>query len=266
LKLETAARAVGWIGKDERMGPLLQKLQNASIGTDLSNTQVSSKAGSVRLEDIPALAKRSFPMCGRYLEVSLTREHHLKHESRLQLTLFLKGIGLSMDDCIAYMQREFGKRPTTSEEFRKKGYLYAIEHSYGQRGKRANYPPWSCATTLSKKQTAPDQRHGCPFKELSAERLSQMVKETGVPEPALKKIGELVKNHEYQIACRLHWEILHPKGNSEPVGNHPNAWFDESMKYYAEKEKAEKEEQAATPAISQDINVSVNDTQMTAVE
>ena len=250
VKLETAARSLSWSSKDDRLGPLIYKLQNASLGTDLSNTSVSSKAGEVKLEDLPALAKRSFPLCGRHLEISLTREHHLKYDARLQYVLFLKGIGLSLEDCVSYFQREFGKKGTTSDEFRKKGYLYQIRHSYGQEGKRANYTPWSCSKALHNRPTAKDQRHGCPFQEFTPDRLTQCVKDTGVPEIQVKRIVELVKTHDYQIACRLHWELLHPKGNAEAVGNHPNAWFDESMKYFENKEKEEKLLQSSETASS----------------
>lgn len=251
-KLETAARSLAWAAKDDRMGPLITKLQTASIGNDMSNTSVTSKMGSVKLEDVPSLAKRSFPMCGRVLEQAITKEHHLKHMARLQYTLFLKGIGLTMDDCIEYFQREFAKRPTTPEEFRKKGYLYSIKHSYGQEGKRANYTPWSCAKAIANRQTASDHRHGCPFQEFTPEKIGQAVKETGVSESVMREIVDRVKRHDYQIACRLHWEALHPGGNAEPVGNHPNAWFDESMKYYDQKDKeAAGAASQATPSSSQ---------------
>jgi DNA primase large subunit len=244
-KLETAARSLVWAAKDDRMGPLLHKLQTASIGNDMSSQSVSSKLGTVKLEDVPSLAKRSFPLCARNLEQALTKEHHLKHTSRLQYTLFLKGIGLTMDDCIAYFQREFGKRPTTTEEFRKKGYLYSIKHSYGQEGKRANYTPWSCSKAIANRQTSSDHRHGCPFQEFTPEKVAAAVKETGIPEVQIREIVARVKNHDFQVACRLHWMAMHPGGNAEPVGNHPNAWFDESMKYWAEKTQPESTTQAS---------------------
>lgn len=236
-KLETAAKSLVWTSKDERMGPLLAKLQSASIGTDMSTMSVTAKLGAVRLDDVPSLAKRSFPMCGRVLDTALTKEHHLKYDARVQYSLFLKGIGLTMDDCVAYFQREFCKQPMTTEEFRKKGYLYGVQYSYGQKGKQKDFMPWSCTRAIAKRQTAPEHRHGCPFQELSGERLATAVKETGLSEAQVKQIGEKVKNHEYQIACRMHWEMMHPGGNAESVGNHPNAWFDASMRYYEEKDK-----------------------------
>lgn len=47
-----------------------------------------------------------------------------------------------------------------------------------------------------------------------------------------------------QIACRRHFEVTHPgaegEAEAESVGNHPNAWFDASMRYYTAKEGAAK--------------------------
>ena len=268
-KLETAARSLIWAAKDERMGPLISKLQTASIGTDMSNMSVTSKLGAVRLDDLPALAKRSFPMCARVLDTAMTKEHHLKYDSRVQYSLFLKGIGLTMDDCVAYFQREFCKRPMSADEFRKKGYLYGVMYSYGQKGKQKDFMPWSCSKALSKRQTAPDQRHGCPFQEFSPDKLGQVAKETGVSETQARAIVERVKNHEYQVACRLHWEALHPGGNAESVGNHPNAWFDASMKFHEEKDKADKASATSNPiassSSSQQSTTVTEDVKMTQV-
>ena len=50
---------------------------------------------------------------------------------------------------------------------------------------------------------------------------------------------EQVKGQNYQIACRRHFEVTHPGPEGEVevefVGNHPNAWFDASARYYAAK-------------------------------
>lgn len=53
-------------------------------------------AGSVTARDIPALAARSFPLCMSAMAGALREAHHLKHDGRQQLGLFLKvrgGVG-----------------------------------------------------------------------------------------------------------------------------------------------------------------------------
>jgi len=239
LSMETAARALPFIMRDERVSGLLAKLQKA----ELAKAHAGSLAGSVTKEQIPALARRSFPMCARNLEGKLTKVHHLKHFSRLQFTLFLKGIGLAMDDCLAYLRGEFMKRPTTAEEFRK-NYEYSVKHAYGQVGARKNYPAWSCATAINypgQGANIEGTAHGCPFAHVRGTgELEKLLKAMGgvATDAQVSRIMDEVKQGKLQIACRVHWEALHPGGNSEGVGNHPNAWFDESVKYYKQKEGA----------------------------
>lgn len=246
-KLLTANRTAQFTLQDERMGPLLVKLQGASVhgvGADLALL----KSGAVTLEHLPALAKRSFPACARELERALTTPstQRFMNDSRQQYILFLKGIGLSMDDCLAYFQREFLRKNLSMEDFKKKGYGYTVQHNYGQLGKRANYAPWSCVKAISQHRTASEHVHGCSFKELSPESLAVMLRDSGVSDPvAVRKIQDLAKAGSFQLACRMQWEVLHPGGNVEPVGNHPNAWFDASVRYHEDNAK-----QAAEPASS----------------
>ena len=56
---------------------------------------------------------------------------------------------------------------------------------------------------------------------------------------AVKDIVESAKTHNYQVACRKHWEATHHKGDSDGVGNHPNAWFEASVTHYKALEEAE---------------------------
>ena len=48
-------------------------------------------------------------MCMRSMQNALDATHHIKYNARLQYGLFLKGIGLSMDDAIRYFRGEFTK-------------------------------------------------------------------------------------------------------------------------------------------------------------
>ena len=51
-------------------------------------------------EMIKPLSEKAFPLCMKSMQCALTDTHHLKYKARLQYGLFLKGIGLSMDDAI----------------------------------------------------------------------------------------------------------------------------------------------------------------------
>lgn len=55
------------------------------------------------------LSLKSFPLCMRHLHESLKQNHHLKHYGRLQYNLFLKGIGLPVDESLKFFRGEFSK-------------------------------------------------------------------------------------------------------------------------------------------------------------
>ena len=46
----------------------------------------------------------------RHLHESLCKDHHLRHYGRLQYGLFLKSIGLPLEDALAFWRREFTKK------------------------------------------------------------------------------------------------------------------------------------------------------------
>ena len=59
---------------------------------------------------IDQLVKRgSAPLCMRHLHEKLVENHHLRHGGRMQYGLFLKGVGLSLEDALRFWQTEFTK-------------------------------------------------------------------------------------------------------------------------------------------------------------
>ena len=56
------------------------------------------------------LARESFPPCMRHLHESLRRDHHLRHFGRLQYGLFLKSIGLTLEQALTFWRTEFTKK------------------------------------------------------------------------------------------------------------------------------------------------------------
>ena len=82
----------------------------------------------------------------RNLYDSLKQNHHLKHFGRLQLGLFFKGIGLTLEDSLKLWKNEFTKKMPL-EKF-VKSYAYNIKHHYGKEGKRCDYTPFSCFSII----------------------------------------------------------------------------------------------------------------------
>ena len=56
------------------------------------------------------LARESFPPCMRHLHESLRRDHRLWHFGRLQYGLFLKSIGLTLEQALMFWRTEFTKK------------------------------------------------------------------------------------------------------------------------------------------------------------
>ena len=55
------------------------------------------------------LSKKSFPLCMQNIHLHFRQNHHLRHGSRMQYGLFLKGIGLSYEEAMKYFRMEFTK-------------------------------------------------------------------------------------------------------------------------------------------------------------
>ena len=146
----------------------------------------------------------------------------------MQYGLFLKGLGLSLDDALRFWQREFTKKITT-DQFMKQ-YAYNIRHNYGKEGKRADYTPYSCTRIILGTTPGANEYHGCPYKTYDRAHLSQMLRQMNLNSGAVSDIVDSASKHDYQIACRKHFEYAHGNKTANSVGNHPNAWFEESRK------------------------------------
>ncbi|KAF2597770.1 hypothetical protein F2Q68_00008468 [Brassica cretica] len=142
----------------DRLTPIVEALSTSYLGPDYSQ---STEYAEISLKDIDQVAKSSFPLCMRHLFEKVREDHHLKHGGRMQLGLFLKGVGLKLDDALAFWRAEFTKK-VGSERFDKE-YAYSIRHNYGKEGKRTDYTPYACQKIILSAPGAGDH-HGCPYR------------------------------------------------------------------------------------------------------
>jgi DNA primase large subunit len=220
--------------KDERIDPLLTVIPKQYIGKDYSQTNNSKGKHKVTINDIDALARRSFPLCMRSLHSRLRANHHLKHQARMQYGLFLKGIGVSLEDSLEFWRREIVQK-YGEDGWRKKGYAYNIKHNYGMEGKRASYTPHSCQKIINF-DVLPSDDHGCPFRHRENSSLMQQFHEAGIRDnDVVNEIMHLVRERHYQEACKRYYDALHPEA-IEYIQNHPNKYFEESMAYWDRKQ------------------------------
>ncbi|CAL9187240.1 unnamed protein product [Musa hybrid cultivar] len=141
-----------------RLTPIVEALSTGYLGPDYSQPKEFSE---ISLKDIDQLASSSFPLCMRHLFDKLRENHHLKHGGRMQLGLFLKAVGLKLEDALAFWKSEFSQK-VGAERFDKE-YSYSIRHNYGKEGKRTDYTPYACHKIISSTPSVGDH-HGCPYR------------------------------------------------------------------------------------------------------
>jgi len=228
--------------QDPRMGFMFQRFDKAFNGEEMAQNIKFKKQGTINLSQLDLLSEHSFPPCMKYLYTTVKKEHHLKHFSRLQLWLFLKGIGLPLEDSLKFFSSAFAKGGVTQDQFEKQ-YAYNIRHSYGKEGKRANYSPWSCLKVINMDKPKAKEHHGCPFENFNDAHLTQFLRGYKINPIELNKIlhrkKELAhdkKVQSSQVACKMLFDTMH-KGVSKDndVGMHPNAFFNESQKFLTER-------------------------------
>nr|GEX71432.1 probable DNA primase large subunit [Tanacetum cinerariifolium] len=215
----------------DRLTPIVEALSTSYLGPDYGQDKA---LGEISLKDIDQVARASFPLCMQHLFNTLREDHHLKHGGRMQLGLFLKGVGLTLDDALAFWRAEFSQKVGT-ERFDKE-YAYGIRHNYGKEGKRTDYTPYSCQKIILSTPGVGDH-HGCPYRHFSEENLRAALGKMGVSSHASDDVINKAKSRHYQLACTLTFEALH--GASCDAGiNHPNQYFSDSQKILNEKKSA----------------------------
>ncbi|RDB19875.1 DNA primase large subunit [Hypsizygus marmoreus] len=234
--LELTARSLPRLDEDTRLVPILDNLSQGFLAGVPSEWTGSgeSTGDEIKAEMVDELSKKHFPLCMRTLHENLRRDHHLKHFGRLQYGLFLKVLGLSIDEAIAFWRKSFSR--ITDDKFNKE-YKYNIRHSYGLEGKRANYPAKSCQQIL----TPGPSDHGCPYRHYSPENLQTALlaaySSRGLTSSDLPEIMAMVKTDHYNSACTRVFEITHSAfgvKKGEGVGGndsvtHPNQYAARSM-------------------------------------
>lgn len=238
-KYNNISKSYETIISDRRIHSLINNLEAKRelnrIGdtNDRKNKEMSSVCS---LKDIEDHAEKNFPLCMQIVHKTLTKESHLKHNGRLQYGLFLKGLGLSLDESLTFWRNKFSMK-TTLDKF-EKDYAYSIRHNYGLEGKRSNYPPWSCNKIQGLSMPNSTEMHGCPYKIFSEDKLRSLLYDLKMKELDVMKIMDKKKSNEYSICCIRQFEAKFPDLNYEKVGVHPNYYFESATKHLKNKDKS----------------------------
>ncbi|PWN27848.1 hypothetical protein BDZ90DRAFT_246216 [Jaminaea rosea] len=241
-ELEYTARSLPRLDEDDRLLPLLNHLSLgflAGLSSDFTNSSAAmvgedGQALEIRAEMINALVKKHAPMCMRQLGQTLEERKHLKHQGRLQFGLFLKELGLGVEQALLFWRRSFAN--ITDDKFNKE-YKYNVRYNYGLEGKRVDYPARSCARIIMQDTPGPQDTHGCPFRHYSPANLASTLSTTyGLGQAQSSEILATVKSGHYHVACTRLFEMTHGvargkglDGKGESVA-HPNRYFERSWK------------------------------------
>lgn len=210
-----------------------------SFIADPTDNLEESKAGSIRAGDVSHLAWNHFPLCMRQIDSHLRRSGHLKHTGRFTYGLFLKAIGLSLEDSIqlfsTLMTVKGGGSP---EAFSKTSYGYNVRHNYGMEGKKMSYSSSSCATILGLPPVV-DQNdcHGCPFRFRDESRLRSTLQQTkngprnssfGEVTPSVAEVEDIIsdcKGQHYTRACFKFFMATHKSAKRDALFRSPYEYF-----------------------------------------
>ena len=230
LVMTNRALAAGvWADEAGRVAPIAAGLALRYLGPAIEG-EVGANSQQMRVQDLPKAATEHFPLCMLTLFQALRRDAHLRHGGRMQLSLFLKAIGLRMEDALAFWKGEF-TRKITAEDFDKR-YAYNLRHNYGKEGKRTDYTPYSCQKCLAQTVGAVGEYHGCPYRTLGSAQLKESLVENMKLTPMqAKQVAEKAQQGHYQLACGRALELRRFGGEElEENVMHPNQYFEMSRK------------------------------------
>ncbi|KAI4189109.1 MAG: hypothetical protein LQ346_005170 [Caloplaca aetnensis] len=242
--LELTARALPRLDEDDRLSPILDHLSKtfATPDSSLADSDTTLPGAPFTAYSIDHVSQH-FPLCMRNLHMTLRKNSHLKHYGRLQYTLFLKGLGLTMEDCLIFWRQSF--KLITDDTFNKE-YRYNTRHAYGDVGGDAirrgrGYSPFSCQKILTEHPPGSGESHGCPYRHFSMENLTGLLQATGVHDrDVLRAVKDDVDKKRYHIACNRVFEWAHKAELQVVKGNgtwkateldtivHPNTYFKRS--------------------------------------
>jgi len=216
------------LAEHNRLLPIFEKIHNDLIKSKKPNRNTAEgNKEHITPDMIDELSVTSFPPCMRNTHELLRLNHHLKHYGRLHYGLFLKGIGLNLEDALIFFREEFIQK-ITPDKFQKE-YSYNIRYNYGKEGKRVNLSAFSCAKIINGNAPGYGDSHGCPFRHFDTNNLTKMLKKHNIDDENIKEMVDLSKENKATSACSCYFSC---KNKGVKIGEiyHPNQYFIESRK------------------------------------
>ncbi|XP_053992948.1 DNA primase large subunit-like [Hylaeus volcanicus] len=233
-KLENQAYLVKSVAfLDPHLGPLLTSVAECRFQQNSPNISTVN-SNTITIQNIDQLSMQCFPPCMKYLYLNLKKHKHLKHWGRLQLWLFLKACGMTLDSQLAWWRSVWMNPQQFDKEIK-----YNLRHAYGLEGKRADYPSFSCSKIISGNPSpGPNEYHGCPFHHFDAQPLKNfLLKYYTVTARDVDGILLQKSTNQFQLACRELFQCTHTGSTADNIGNHPDVYFQDSYKFAVKAQK-----------------------------
>ncbi|KRX61597.1 DNA primase large subunit [Trichinella sp. T9] len=185
----------------------------------------------ISVSNLDELSVISFPPCMRRMYECLVHKRHLPNDGRMEIMLFLKHIGMSLENAFKFwLQFTSSKNEMYREEIN-----YTLLRLYGKAGSNTNYCAYYCKTLINKQYRHSVLDCGCPFSACNFSSLQTMLNQWNVSASSQEKILKCFSEKKPNEACRLFFAHSHGhdlENLSVPVIFHPNQYFFESQNYH----------------------------------
>ncbi|XP_014605631.1 PREDICTED: DNA primase large subunit-like [Polistes canadensis] len=184
--------------------PEIMNLQLHDISDTINNYLDMRRKHAMQVHHGPSgnqldsLLSSVYPLCMRLIHENFRKDHHLKHEARLQYILFLKDIGVSLKDAMHLWKEEFTKK-ISIKKFEKE-YGYRLKYLYGENNTQKQYSCHSCDKIMNS-DVKTIGCYGCPFKTLTSVALREKLTEYQFEVLDIEDIIILSSSEHYQKAC-----------------------------------------------------------------
>jgi len=228
--LTRSSKVIHLVERDQRLVALLAFLREQYLAFGNLSQEATGVTGTLNLSNLEAASKQAFPPCMLQMKDRMKSHHHLKWEGRKQLGAFLKRAGLTMEDSMVWWKSSFTGSHVTPEKFDKE-YSYALRYLYGKEGNGHGYKPYTCMRLIMGEPANEKIGvvHGCPFKILTEDQLTLMLRKLGVTDAPLRETVELAKGEHFQLACQKSFHGRYKVEDDGDVVTHPNDYYDKAM-------------------------------------
>nr|XP_034828481.1 DNA primase large subunit-like [Maniola hyperantus] len=170
----------------------------------------------LKSEEVDATS-RQFPPCMLNLHQHLRKKHRLTHDQRFYYSLFLKDLGMPVEEAVIFWRKEYQQVPSAKSACchswakDEKKFVYGIRHMYGLEGGRKEYSCRSCHQIQHSDTT--HSEGGCPFKSFDDNKMEQIL---NIPktDPVLSQIRQLKSQEKYTSACMKYLQHRLPNKSS----------------------------------------------------